>query len=65
MGGKKEINYWKYPVNISILNYLKNTQWTNLIGFHGDDGAQGEDEGVNIFHVQVICGHGVGHGVSG
>lgn len=38
---------------------------TNLIGFHGDDGAQGEDKRVNIFHVQVVSGHGVRHGVSG
>ena len=45
--------------------FYKNTQQTNLIGLHGDDGAQGEDEGVNIFHVEVICGHSVRHRVGG
>lgn len=35
------------------------TLMTDLVGLHGDDGAQGEDEGVNVLHVEVIRGHGV------
>lgn len=37
----------------------------DLIRLHGNDGAQSEDEGVNVFHVQVICGHSIGHRVRG
>lgn len=43
----------------TLLNLLQSTPQTNLIGLHGDDGTQSEDEGVDIFHVQVICGHGI------
>lgn len=49
---------------LSVLFYNR-TQSTDLIRLHGDDGAQSEDEGVNIFHVQVICGHGIWHRVGG
>ena len=30
-----------------------------LVWLHGDDGAQGKDEGVDILHVQVVGCHGV------
>lgn len=29
---------------------------TDLVGLHGDDGAQGEYEGVHVLHVQIVCG---------
>mmetsp|Transcript_45059 Transcript_45059/g.73440 ORF Transcript_45059/g.73440 Transcript_45059/m.73440 type:complete len:1173 (-) Transcript_45059:33-3551(-) len=32
----------------------------HLIRRHGDDGAQGEDERVDVLHVQIVRGHGVG-----
>lgn len=34
---------------------------TDLIGFHGNNGAEGKNEGMNIFHVKVVCGHSVRH----
>lgn len=43
----------------------KSAGHANLIGLHGDDGAQSKDEGVNVLHVQVICGHGIRHRVGG
>lgn len=30
---------------------------TDLIGLHGDYGAESKYKGVNILHVQVVCGH--------
>lgn len=60
-----DVKYKCYKIFLWIPLYLKNKKQTNLIGLHGDDGAQSEDEGVDIFHVQVIRGHGVWHRVSG
>ena len=37
----------------------------HLVRFHGDDGAQGEDERVDVLHVQVVGCHGIGDGVIG
>lgn len=56
------INVFLFWISVS---FYKPTQWTNLIRLHGDDGAQGEYEGVNIFHVQVIRGHSIWHRVGG
>ena len=37
----------------------------NFVGVGGNDGTEGEDERMNVFHVEVISGHGVRHGVVG
>ena len=37
----------------------------DFIRFHGDNRAQGVTEGMDVLHVQVISGHGVGNGVIG
>lgn len=53
----------KMHANLEDFSLLLQMQ-TNLIRLHGDNGAQSEDEGVNVFHVQVICSHSIGHRVS-
>ena len=35
----------------------------NLVSFQWNNVAQGENERVDIFHVEVICSHGIGDGV--
>lgn len=39
--------------------------YTDLIRLHRNNGAKGKNEGVNIFHVKVVCGHSVRHWVGG
>ncbi len=36
-----------------------------LIRFHGNDGAEGVAEGMDVLHVEVVRGNGVGHRVIG
>ena len=36
-----------------------------LVWLHGDDGAKGKDERVDVLHVEVVGCHGVRHGVIG
>ena len=33
----------------------------DLVRFHWDDSTQGKYEGMDILHVQVVCGHSIGH----
>lgn len=37
----------------------------HLVGVEGDDVAEGEDEGVDVFHIEVVGGDGVRNGVLG
>ncbi len=37
----------------------------NLVWLHGDDGAEGKDERVNVLHVEIVGGYSVGYGVVG
>lgn len=43
-------NTERKAVVIEVIFHSKNLE-TNLVRLHGDDGAKGEDEGVNVFHV--------------
>ena len=36
-----------------------------LVRFHGDDGAEGEDEGMYVLLIEVECGHSIRHRVVG
>jgi hypothetical protein len=50
------------PIRVHYLSpesfHLKH-QRTHLIRFHGNNGAQGEYEGVDVFHVQVVSSHSI------
>lgn len=37
------------------------SECTHLIRLHWDDGAQGKNERVHIFHIHVIGGNSIGH----
>ena len=42
---------------------MRLTQGQHLVRIHGDDGAEGVLEGVDVIHVEVVRGYSVGNGI--
>ena len=60
---------WKDNVSMKGLDHeqsLTECAWAlpqNLIWLHRDDSAEGKDERMNVFHIEVVSGHSIRHRV--
>jgi len=54
-----------YEVIVKLVHSCTARKQSYLIRLHGDDGAEGVAEGMDVLHVEVVGGDGVRDGVVG